>query len=174
MDFVARSRSLRQAYIITSHSKLPDVITYPCLRYLLLTPKSSYIPDHHSCIIIHTSVKRIFLKWYSHIRGFMMIKSHYTVFHVSGPPCVMSWDFSVLQASHSNFDAYFLIGGFFSQRARNNIPVISAIHNAITWPITKLASGNESKEELQLLAPSQCYEFINIKNTLKMSAEWGL
>ena len=41
-DFGAKSRYLRQGSVIKSHSKLWDVITYPCLRYLLLTPKSSY------------------------------------------------------------------------------------------------------------------------------------
>ena len=43
-DFVARSRYLNQGYVITSHGKMWDVITYPCLRYLLLATKSSYIP----------------------------------------------------------------------------------------------------------------------------------
>ena len=37
-----RSRYLRQGYVITSCSLLWDVITYPCLRYLLLAPKSWY------------------------------------------------------------------------------------------------------------------------------------
>ena len=36
VDFAARSRYLRQWWVITPHSKLRDVITYPCLRYLLL------------------------------------------------------------------------------------------------------------------------------------------
>ena len=43
-DFGARSRYLRHALVITSHSKLWDVITYACLRYLLLVPKCSTIP----------------------------------------------------------------------------------------------------------------------------------
>ena len=38
--FVARSRYLRQGLVITSHSKLRDVINYSCLRYLLLATKS--------------------------------------------------------------------------------------------------------------------------------------
>ena len=41
-DFGARSRYLRQGYVIASHRILWDAITYPCLRYLLLAPKSSY------------------------------------------------------------------------------------------------------------------------------------
>ena len=41
-DFGARSRYLRQGKVITSHSLLWDVITYTCLRYLLLAPKSPY------------------------------------------------------------------------------------------------------------------------------------
>ena len=41
-DFVARSKYLRQGWVITSHSLLWDVITYPCLRYLLLATKSTY------------------------------------------------------------------------------------------------------------------------------------
>ena len=42
MDFGARSRYLRQRWVIASHSILWDAIIYPCLRYLLLAPKSSY------------------------------------------------------------------------------------------------------------------------------------
>ena len=42
-DFIARSRYLRQGKVIISHSKLWDVITNPCLRYLLLATKSSYV-----------------------------------------------------------------------------------------------------------------------------------
>ena len=42
-DFGARSRYLRQGYVITSHSKPWDAITYPYLRYLLLTQKSPYM-----------------------------------------------------------------------------------------------------------------------------------
>ena len=42
-DFVAKNRYLRQWYVITFHNKLWDVINYPCLRYLLLATKSSYI-----------------------------------------------------------------------------------------------------------------------------------
>ena len=44
----ARSRYLRQGNVIASHNFLWDAIpcTYPCLRYLLLAPKSSYeLPD---------------------------------------------------------------------------------------------------------------------------------
>ena len=37
------SQAVISNYIITSHSKLSDVITYPCLRYLLLATKSSYV-----------------------------------------------------------------------------------------------------------------------------------
>ena len=39
---IHRSRYLRHGLVIASHSILWDVITYPCLRYLLLVPKSSY------------------------------------------------------------------------------------------------------------------------------------
>ena len=42
-DFVARSRYLRQGYVITSRSLQWDVITYPCLRYLILATKSSHV-----------------------------------------------------------------------------------------------------------------------------------
>ena len=45
-DFGAKSMYLRQGYVITSHSLLWDVITYPCLSYLLLAPKSSFICTH--------------------------------------------------------------------------------------------------------------------------------
>ena len=41
VDFAARSRYLREGWVITSHSLLWGVITYPCLRYLFLAPKSS-------------------------------------------------------------------------------------------------------------------------------------
>ena len=41
VDFVVRNRYLMQGKVITSHSKLRGVITYPCLRYLLLATKSS-------------------------------------------------------------------------------------------------------------------------------------
>ena len=39
-NFDARSRYLRQGYVIASHSILWDAFTYPCLRYLLLATKS--------------------------------------------------------------------------------------------------------------------------------------
>ena len=42
-DFSARSRHLRQGYLIAPHSILRDAIAYTCLRYLLMAPKSSYI-----------------------------------------------------------------------------------------------------------------------------------
>ena len=49
-DFVARSRCLKQGWIIASHSILWDAITCPCLRYLLLATTSKYegsdIPDN--------------------------------------------------------------------------------------------------------------------------------
>ena len=41
-DFGARSRYFRQGKVIPSHSTLWDAITNPCLRYLLLVPKSSH------------------------------------------------------------------------------------------------------------------------------------
>ena len=46
VDFVARSRYLKQGYVIASHSILWDAITYPCLRYLLLATKSLYIEEY--------------------------------------------------------------------------------------------------------------------------------
>ena len=46
-DFGARSRYLRHGYVTTLHCILWDVITYPCPRYLLLAPKSSYIKMYH-------------------------------------------------------------------------------------------------------------------------------
>ena len=49
-DLVARSRYLRQGLLITSRSLLRGVITYPCLRYLLLATRSSYMRDNkRSC-----------------------------------------------------------------------------------------------------------------------------
>ena len=42
-DSVASSRYLRQGWVITSHSKLRDVITYPCLNYLFLATRSSIV-----------------------------------------------------------------------------------------------------------------------------------
>ena len=42
-DFGARSRYHRQRWIIASYSFLWTAITYPCLRYLLRAPKSSYV-----------------------------------------------------------------------------------------------------------------------------------
>ena len=50
-DFVVRSRYLRQGKVITSHSKLWDVITYPCLRYLLLATKSSFVCIYPKCVV---------------------------------------------------------------------------------------------------------------------------
>ena len=42
-EFGVRSRYLRQGLVITSHNLLWYAITYPCLRFLLMMPKSSYI-----------------------------------------------------------------------------------------------------------------------------------
>ena len=44
-----RSSFLRQGQVIISHSLPWDAITYPCLRYLFLSPKSSCIIEmgHH-------------------------------------------------------------------------------------------------------------------------------
>ena len=39
-DLGARSRYLRQGYVITPHSIMLEAIAYPRLRYLLLVPKS--------------------------------------------------------------------------------------------------------------------------------------
>ena len=41
-DSGVRSRCPMHGWVITSHSILWDAITYPCLRCLLLVPKSSY------------------------------------------------------------------------------------------------------------------------------------
>ena len=41
-DFVARSRHLRHGWVIASHRIPWAVITYPCLRCLILTTKSLY------------------------------------------------------------------------------------------------------------------------------------
>ena len=50
-DFGARSRYHRQGWLIASQSILLGAITYPCLRYLLLVPNSSY---HLACF--HTTI----------------------------------------------------------------------------------------------------------------------
>ena len=42
-DFGARSRYIRQGEVIASHRILWDAINNPCLRYLLLEPKSPYM-----------------------------------------------------------------------------------------------------------------------------------
>ena len=42
-DLVARSRYLRQGWVVASHRILWDAITYHCLRYLLLATKSTNI-----------------------------------------------------------------------------------------------------------------------------------
>ena len=52
VDFVARSRYPKQGWVITSQSKLRDMITYPCLRYLFLAIKSSYMPMCHSNVTL--------------------------------------------------------------------------------------------------------------------------
>ena len=41
-DVVVRSSYLKKGLVISFHSKLRDVIIYPCLRYLLLATKPSY------------------------------------------------------------------------------------------------------------------------------------
>ena len=59
-DFVARSRYPGQRKVITSHCKLCDVITYPCLRYLLLATKSQYKRYLGGGLISHkTSYRKI-------------------------------------------------------------------------------------------------------------------
>ena len=45
-DFRARIRYCRHGYVIASHSILWDATTYPCLRNLRLTPKSTNISKH--------------------------------------------------------------------------------------------------------------------------------
>ena len=42
-DCGVNSRYIRQGFVIASHRILWDAITYLCLRYLLLAPKSSYV-----------------------------------------------------------------------------------------------------------------------------------
>ena len=51
-DFVAKSRHLRQGYVIASHSIQWDAITYSSLRYLLLATKSSFILSLGEVIIV--------------------------------------------------------------------------------------------------------------------------
>ena len=51
-DFGARGRYLRQGQVITSHSILWDPITCPCLRNMLLAPKSSYETWSACCSLI--------------------------------------------------------------------------------------------------------------------------
>ena len=46
-DFGASGSYLRQGQVIASHSILWDAITYPCLRYPLLAPKSSFLACKH-------------------------------------------------------------------------------------------------------------------------------
>ena len=41
-SYVTRSRYLRQGQVITSRSLLRDIITSPCLGYLLMPTKSFY------------------------------------------------------------------------------------------------------------------------------------
>ena len=43
-DFGGRSRYLSCGWVIASHSVLWDANTHPCLIYLLLVPKFSYVP----------------------------------------------------------------------------------------------------------------------------------
>ena len=55
-DFGARSKYPRHGCIITSHSMMWDVITHPCLRYLLLAYKSFSVCSmyrHGSCLPEH-------------------------------------------------------------------------------------------------------------------------
>ena len=63
-DFGNRSRHLRQGYVIAYHSILWDVITYPCLRYLFLVPKSlnmlSILLDFVLCL---AEPRYLFNKW---------------------------------------------------------------------------------------------------------------
>ena len=46
VDFGVRSRYLRQGLAIAFHSIIWDAIAYPCLKYLFLAPKSSYMPQY--------------------------------------------------------------------------------------------------------------------------------
>ena len=46
VGLVSRSRYLRKGWIVVSHSKLWNAITYPCPRYQLLAPKSSFVPNN--------------------------------------------------------------------------------------------------------------------------------
>ena len=72
-DFGARSRYLRQGEVTTSHSKLRGVMTYPCLRYPLLAPKSSYHRLHNRNGNIRLYSQDIYettdrISWYNHLR----------------------------------------------------------------------------------------------------------
>ena len=51
--YEARGRYLSQGYVITSRSLLWDIITYPCLRYLLLATKSTYVSIWVTLINVH-------------------------------------------------------------------------------------------------------------------------
>ena len=57
-DFGARSRYLRQGWVIASHSILWDAIAMPgTLRHLLMAPKSSYVCSLCS-FLLHTYINR--------------------------------------------------------------------------------------------------------------------
>ena len=65
VDFVARSRYLRQGYVIASHCILWDAITYPYIKYLLLATKSSNKVSCNGCVyfvlfgMVNSSLKLI-------------------------------------------------------------------------------------------------------------------
>ena len=58
-DFGTRGMYLRREWVITSHSKLRDVITYPCLKDLLLASTSTKIRHWTGSASIYTMTCRI-------------------------------------------------------------------------------------------------------------------
>ena len=76
VDFGAGSRYLRQGLVIASHRVLWDAITCPCLKYLLLSPKSSYcILSHVFFLVIRKcSVwQKMCLAWSNNFSGFLQL-----------------------------------------------------------------------------------------------------
>ena len=61
-DFGARSRYLRQGWVIASHSTSWDAIINLCLRYLLLAPKSSYMKWKISGSSTYYNLRKIICK----------------------------------------------------------------------------------------------------------------
>ena len=107
VDFVARSRYLRQGWVIASHSILWDAITHPCLRNPLLATKFSFILCCQFHIMLPFCLGLIVLTVYSlrlrqnghhlaeDILKFILLNKIYTQFHFKGSNCHYSsigWD----------------------------------------------------------------------------------